>query len=250
MTKILKEKMNQIIVLLIVIIAFGVTLAVMLKYKTEGETNLPIVLDKIMIVSSAEAESKEDNPDNQKWNLQINQYNDVYMNIDINEEYKKTEYIKSVSIENINIEQPQKGKYEIYMPNSSEGKQFVYNDMYLVQNSLTYNGSTQDNARTLEIANQGGVFLFRVVNRNIAEYVSNEDDEIKYDGTLLGKTGINEEELKARINFDIVLRTNETAYRGNVTITIPNENLSKEGVVQTTDNDFSDVVFKRERIKT
>ena len=69
MNKIFKEKIKKAIVLLAIIIAFGTTLAVMLKYKTEGETNMPFKLKKIMVVSSAEATSKTENPDNYKWNV-------------------------------------------------------------------------------------------------------------------------------------------------------------------------------------
>ena len=58
MNKIIKEKLNKVLALLIIVIAFAVTLMIMLKYKTEGETNLPFLLTKIMIVSSADSETK------------------------------------------------------------------------------------------------------------------------------------------------------------------------------------------------
>ena len=111
MNKVLKEKIKQVIVLLIIVIAFGITLSIMFKYKTEGESKLPFNLSKIMIVSSAEAESKDENPNNNKWNLDINQYNDIYIEISKNEDYSASAYsggsqytyIKSVKIENINI---------------------------------------------------------------------------------------------------------------------------------------------------
>ena len=55
MNSVLKENLNKIIVLFIIVIAFGISLAIMLKYKTEGETNMPWILNKILIVSSADA---------------------------------------------------------------------------------------------------------------------------------------------------------------------------------------------------
>jgi hypothetical protein len=39
MNKIIKEKLNKVLALLIIVIAFAITLIIMLKYKTEGEIN-------------------------------------------------------------------------------------------------------------------------------------------------------------------------------------------------------------------
>lgn len=244
---ILKEKINRVVVLVIIVIAFVTALAVMLKYKTEGETNMPIVLKKVLIVSTAEAIPKSENTENQKWNLDINQYNDIYINFEKNEEYKKNSYIQSISIENINIEKPKVGEVSIYMPNSTEEKLFSYEDIFLVKDSLTYKGASKDNLKTLEIANQGGTFLFRVLNKHVGEYISNEDDEIRYDGTLLKKSNIKVEDLKTKINFDIVIKTNKTTYRGNITMEMPSENIEDEGVSQTSLENFDNIVFKRER---
>lgn len=247
MNKLVWDKLNKVLVLIIIVIAFCASLAIMLKYKTEGETNMPFEVKKILIVSSAEAESKKENKENTKWNLNIDQYNDIYINFEKNEEFDQESYIREVTIENINIESPKKGEISIYMPNSTEGKLFSYEDNFKVNESLTYIGATEDNYKALQMANQGGTFLFRVVNRNVSEYVSNDDDEIHYDGTLLKKTNIKLEEIKTKISFDIVIKTNKSTYRGNVSITMPGDDIEEKGVSQTIIEDFSDVVFKRER---
>ena len=216
MNKIIKEKLNKVLALLIIVIAFAVTLMIMLKYKTEGETNLPFLLTKIMIVSSADSETKQENPDNYKWNMSINQYNDIYMEIKKNYEYKRDCYIKSVSIENLKISEPKIGKEIAYMPNSTDGKQYVYDDNFIIKDKLTYNGASANNPKNLEIANQGGNVLFRIANRNTSEYVSNEDGEVAYNGTFLKKTNVNIDDIKVSVNFDVVIRTNKLQYRGNV----------------------------------
>ena len=202
MNKIIKEKLNKVLALLIIVIAFAVTLMIMLKYKTEGETNLPFLLTKIMIVSSADSETKQENPDNYKWNMSINQYNDIYMEIKKNYEYK-------ISIENLKISEPKIGKEIAYMPNSTDGMQYVYDDNFIIKDNLTYNGASANNPKNLEIANQGGNVLFRIANRNTSEYVSNEDGEVAYNGTLLKKTNVNIDDIKVNVNFDVVIRTNE-----------------------------------------
>ena len=90
---------------------------------------------------------------------------------------------------------------------------------------------------------------FRVLNKDISKYISDDDDEIHYDGSLLEKTGVTVEEISAELNFDLVIKTNKSTYRGNFTIQVPNENLEKDGVSQKTIDDFSNIIFKRERSK-
>ena len=248
MNKIIKEKLNKVLALLIIVIAFAVTLMIMLKYKTEGETNLPFLLTKIMIVSSADSETKQENPDNYKWNMSINQYNDIYMEIKKNYEYKRDCYIKSVSIENLKISEPKIGKEIAYMPNSTDRKQYVYDDNFIIKDNLTYNGASANNPKNLEIANQGGNVLFRIANRNTSEYVSNEDGEVAYNGTLLKKTNVNIDDIKVNVNFDVVIRTNKLQYRGNISLEMPTSDLEEKGVSNLTITDFSDVVFKREKV--
>ncbi len=246
MNKVLKEKIKQVLVLLIIVIAFGFTLSIMLKYKTEGETKLPYKLSKIMIVSSAEAESKNENPDNNKWNIDINQYNDIYIEFAKNYDYEVTSYIKSVKIENINISNPNKGTIYKYMPYSGENKLFSYEDNYKINDSLTFNGAEANDTKQLKISNQGGTVLFRIVNKDVSEFVSNGDDEIAYDGTLLAKTGVSDDDVKVNVSFDIVIETDRTTYRGKVSFDLPCGNISTEGVSQQVITDFSNVVFKRE----
>lgn len=254
MNKVLKEKIKQVIVLLIIVITFGITLSIMFKYKTEGENKLPFNLSKIMIVSSAEAESKEENPNNNKWNLDINQYNDIYIEIAKNEEYStfaygsnsQYTYIKSVKIENINISTPKKGTIYKYMPYSQENKLFSYEDNYEIKDSLTFNGAEANNTKQLQISNQGGTVLFRIVNKDVSEFVSDGDDEISYDGTLLSKTGVTLEDVKVNVSFDIVIETDKTTYRGKISFVLPCGSIETDGVSQQVITDFSNVVFKRE----
>ena len=234
-------------VLFIIVAVFFVILFIMYKYKNEGEKNMPLYLNKILVISSAEGESKSS--DNSLiWDLNVNQYNDVYLNFEKNTEYSKNDYIESISIENIKLtKQPKIGEIELYMPNSTEGADFSYDSRYLIKDSLTYKGSFRDDAKRLEIARTGGTFLFRILNKNVGEYVSDDGEEITYDGTLLGKAGINNADLAGELNFDVVIRTNRTAYRGNLSVLFPGEKIQEEGVTQIKPDEYIDIVFKRER---
>ena len=70
-----KEKIKLAVTLAIIIVAFGIAITIMLKYNQEGEQNMPFNLSEIIVVSSAEGKTKEENPNNYKWNLNIIQYN-------------------------------------------------------------------------------------------------------------------------------------------------------------------------------
>ena len=77
MNKIIKEKIKQAFTLFIIIVAFLCVISVMLKYNNEGETKMPFNLTEMLVVSSADGEAKAENPTNNKWNLDVNQYNDI-----------------------------------------------------------------------------------------------------------------------------------------------------------------------------
>ncbi len=247
MNRIVKDKVNKVFALVVIVVVFFAVISIMLKYKDEGETNMPFNLADLMVVSSADAIAKNDNSENNKWNYDINQYNDIYLNVVKNNEYDKVNsYIKKITIENIKINNPTKGTIEVYMPSTSETRMFEYTENLKVANSLTFNGGSSTNLKTLSIANQGGNIAFRVVNRNVSEYVSNQDDEIAYDGSLLNKTNVNMEELKFSISFDIVIETEDCKFRGNKTLNLPCENIENDGVSKITDPNCTDIIFKRE----
>ena len=241
-----KEKIKLAITFAIIVIAFGVAITIMLKYNQEGETNMPFNLSDIIVVSSAEGKTKQENPENYKWNLDIMQYNDIYLQIVKNPEYDKNAYIESVSLENFNFSDPKVGNTRVYMPSSTEGTLFSYEDNYLINRTLTFDGGDSNNYKTLKISSQGGNIVFRVANTEVGEYVSNDDAEISHNGTLLSKTPVTLEDLKNNISFDIVIETNISKYRGTVNLELPCGDIITEGTAQLDKDDCSDIIFKRE----
>ena len=227
------------IIVLILIIA-GI---IMLRYQVEGETNLPFELSKMIVVSTAESNEIEAAADT-KWNFSVNQYNDIYLEIQKNDEYKKNTNIKNITFENFVIEKNSGAEnIKLYRANS-EGK-VVEDEAHLVGNSLTYKGEKETNLDELKISNQGSIILLRSVNQNVCEVRSN-DEEIIHDGTLLAKGNANSEDLNYKLSFDVVIETSrDIKYKGTISIELPTGDVQTQGKTQLEKTDFSDVIFKR-----
>ncbi len=234
----------SILVLGIFIIA-AIVISIIIKYQVEGETNMPFKLSKIAIISSASGEQKENAQS--KWELQLMQNNDIYINITKNKNYSQTEIIDKIVLDNFSInEHPQRGTIKVYRPNNVENGVYTNAEEYLVTDKLEYIGSEKSNIKNLEIANQGGLILLRYVNEGLREYISNEDIEIKHDGTLLQKIGITDEELKYKISFDIsIVLKSEKTYKANIELDMPVGDITTAGTSSYEKTDFRDVVFKR-----
>ena len=84
----MKEKITKIIntkefhicmVIFIIVVILFISGVIILKYNVEGETNLPFDLSKITVISSVEGADNEDAQN--KWNISVNQNNDIYLYI-------------------------------------------------------------------------------------------------------------------------------------------------------------------------
>lgn len=229
-----------ILILVLIILTAGI---IWMKYEIEGEVNMPFKLSKVTIVSTAEGVEKQNAEET--WNLDIIQNNDLHFTIEKNENTKDTQLIEKVIIDNIQITSaPKKGTIYTYMPNSLEGRTFSYTENYIAQsNKIEYKGATKTNIKALEIGNQGGTIVASFVNKGIGEYISNDDEEIKHDGSLLNKININQEELKFSINFDLIIEINDINYKTNIQLDLPCGEIQESGksYIELT-NDF---IFKR-----
>lgn len=266
-----KEKIKQrikfsaITIIITIIVAYA--LFTVLKYEVEGEKNMPFNLGKIIVISSAVTEEiqtnanvneQEENPideninqqesteENYIWQEQVVQTNDVYIYIDKNENFKKNEIIKNVRIENIQILKNVKiGKIQVYMPNSLDDGLYKYTNEFLVNSFLTYKGANIDNKKNLEICNQGGCVCISFANVGIGEYKSNDDTTIEQGAQILEKMNIANEDLKFKVSFDLIIEVQNKAYKANIKLDLPVEELvgNKETHIEITN--FDDVVFKR-----
>lgn len=239
-----KEKIKACVAIAVIILAILITGIITMKYYVEGETNMPFTLSKITIVSTAEGVEREGA--GEKWNLSIFQNNDIYFSVEKNENNREEQIIESISIENIQvIEKPKIGEIKTYIPNSSDGRLFSYSDEYILNDSkLTFKGGAKSNSKTLEIGNQGGTAVIRFANTQIGQYISNEDQEIKHDGSLLQKVGVQNEDVSFKVSFDVVINLKNKSYISNVILDLPCENnLIEQG---TCSKEITDkFVFKR-----
>lgn len=239
-----KEKIKWFITIGFIVMSFIIVLALMIVYHYDGEIRMSFVLDKILIVSSADG--KNNSTDDTKWNIDINQYSDIYIKISKNDKVNKTEFLKSVRIENMTVENSDNNKVKFYMPNSGSGDSlFVYDDMYLFDRNLTYQAGVIDDAKTLKIGNQGGTIVFRTAKTNIANYSAESKESINYNGLLLKNVNISSESLKYKIKFDLIIETTSTAYKTSLSYDVPVGKIEDEGISKLYVEDFDKIIFKR-----
>ena len=241
MQKIIKMATIMFIAILIIIII----VLLILKYQVEGEKNMPFELNKIMVISTAEGISKEENET--IWNLDTMQSNDIYIEITKNKNYKETEIINKIILDNFKVKkEPKIGDITIYKPTTEDNKTYEYSEENIIKDKLEYIGSTQTNIKNLQIANQGGMVLFRYSLNNVSEYYSEEDTEVQHDGTLLAKTDISLEQIQFEVSFDITIELKSgISYKGTINLKLPVGNIIDEGTSSIEITDFDDVIFKR-----
>lgn len=238
------QKYFHIVVLIIIIASILFLLGiVVLRYQVEGETNMPFELSKISIISSSEGVDKQVNET--KWAFDVYQNNDVFLYLTKNERYGKTEVIKKVVVDNIQIEAKQKDKMKIYKPDEQGEKQIFKTKEENGVSSLVYEGGMESILKQLKISNQGGLIAFRCANL-LAEYTSNEEEINHQD--LLKKIGTTQEDLQTKITFDLTMEMEEGKnYKTTITLDFPIGNVIEEGTTSQEITDLSDFIFKRNK---
>jgi hypothetical protein len=239
-----KKIFNICMVFIIIVIILFVATMLILNYDVNGETNMPFQVSKISIISTVDGKDVENS--DYKWGIDVIQNNDIYVYIEKNNGYSKQETIKSVTLDEFNIEQsPTKGKIKIYKPVVNQTSLFQNLDENIID-KLEFVGAKSTDTRNLEISNQGGVICFRCANNDIGTYNSNDDEEIQYN-ELIKKLNISEEDLTAKLSFNITITLNsgKVFKAEDVEITIPNENIVEEGTVGQEYTDLENIVFKR-----
>lgn len=233
-------KISLLVILLAITIA--VVALLILKYHVEGETNLPFSLKNITIISSADGIHKKD--DKNKWNIDVIQVNDIYMDFEKNHNLKDEEIIKNIKIENIKFTKSEIGEYKTYKLVKDENGINEYKDEYQVEN-LNYAGAEKTDLLNLTIGNQGGTIGVRFILSNLGEYKSNEET-IKYDGTLLEKMKITEEQIQGKVSFDIIIELESgVIYKAEISTELPAGDIIENGIIIIEDEKLEEVIFKR-----
>lgn len=231
------------IALFVIVIILITVISIIIKYYVEGEKNMPFNISKVMVISSASGTQKENSKI--KWDVELDQNNDIYINIVRNKNYGTKEIIDKVIIDNIKIEEtPKVGEIKNYRP-SEEIQNFKNTKEYQIEDKLEYQGGEESDITNLKIANQGGLIVIRYSNPKIGNYKSDQDTQISYDGTLLGKIGLTSEQIKFKVSFDILMELKSgKKYKANLILEMPKGDLEKEGTTNYEINGDK-IVFKR-----
>ncbi|MBO6243430.1 MAG: hypothetical protein J6O41_02535, partial [Clostridia bacterium] len=150
-----------------------------------------------------------------------------------------------INIENFTFRTNENSSVNIYKPEGEKGNQMFSNSEENKVEKLEYLGDTESNLKELKISNQGGIVVFRCSNDNIAEYKSNEEEEINH-SELLKKLNIEEEQIKIEISFDLLISLeNGREYKTTISLNLPIEGVVEHGNAAKEITELDEFVFKR-----
>lgn len=239
-----KKSFHLVVITIIMVILFFILGVTILDYNENGESNMPFNISKISIISTSEGIDKTS--EGNKWAFDINQNNDIFVYIKKNEGYGKTETIKSIILDNFQInKQSEKGEMKIFKPDTTSQIQIFTNKEENVENTLEYTAGTESNFKNMQISNQGDKLAFRYSNTKVASYESNEEAEINH-AELLKKSGITMDELKGTLSFDITINLDSgKVFKANLKLEMPVGDMIENAQQSVEITNFEDVVFKR-----
>ena len=238
-----KNLVKRCLFLVVLAVIFLFEILIMARYEEEGEKQIPFNIAKMLIVSSVNGVQNTESE--HVWDIEVSQVNDIYVYIERNKNEDET--IKEIVFENFKTYPEDMSNIKIYRPTGELDKLYLYSTEDYKEKSIAFLGTVKDDMKNLEIANIGGMCGFRLSNENLGKFVSDEEtEEIIYDGRLLEKIGISNENVKLKLAFDIIIKTDDGInYRGNVIVDMPGEGLIEEGKTTIEINDFENVIFKR-----
>ena len=234
---------HSVIIAIIVIAILCVGGMFILKYQVEGESNMPFKISKISIIESVEG--TETQGAGEKWNFDVAENNDIYIYLEKNFSYGKTEIIQSVDVKNINVNKAKSvGNVKFYKPVQDEKRMFINQEESEITD-ITYNGDLESNIKEQKISNQGGIVAFRYAINNISQYVSQDAEQIDH-SQLLKLTNIKQEDLQTTLTFDIVINlTSGKKYQAPISVDIPTVEIIEKGTVGIDKTDLNNIIFKR-----
>ena len=238
-----KNLVKRCLFLVVLAVIFLFVILIMARYEEEGEKQIPFNIAKMLIVSSVNGVQNTESE--HVWDIDVSQVNDIYIYIERNKNEDET--IKEIVFENFKTYPEDMSNIKIYRPTGELEKLYLYSTEDYKEKSIAFLGTVKDDMKNLEIANIGGMCGFRLSNENLGKFVSDEEtEEIIYDGRLLEKIGILNENVKLKLAFDIIIKTDDGInYRGNVVVDMPGDGLIEEGKTTIEINDFGNVIFKR-----
>lgn len=244
--QIIKKVIRIFIAIFITILIATIIALLILKYNVEGEDNMPFELSKIMVISTGEGRDITEEQTENKWNLEIVQNNDIYLEISKNKNYEEIEIIDKIIIDNLQVvEAPNIGTIKLYKPTQKENITYENIEENEIKEKLEYTGKENTSIKNLEIANQGGLILFRYAIEDLGIYTS-DADEIKHDGTILKTQNIDYKDIQCKVSFDLSIKLkSDMIYTGTVTLDLPTGNIIEEGTSHYERTDLKEIIFRR-----
>ena len=134
----------------------------------------------------------------------------------------------------------------ILRPTADLPELYTHSEQNYLEDKIVYTGAKVDDLKSLEISNNGGVVGFRVALNDLGDFISNEAEEIIYDGRLLSNLGITLEEIELKLSFDIAITTSDdVTYKGTLGLDMPTGEIIEKGSSSIEITDFSEIIFKR-----
>lgn len=238
-----KKIFHIIMIIAIIFVILCVAGILILRYQVEGESNMPFKITKISIVESVEGNAIQGATE--KWNLNVNQNNDIYIYIEKNSNYGKTEIIEEVEINNIIIDkQKEKGELKLYKAVVDEKRMFI-NSTENEITGITFKGELESNLKEQKISNQGGIIAFRYGINNLSQYVSENDEQIDH-SQLLKLTNITKEDLQTKLSFNIIIKlTSGKKYQATINLDLPTDEIIEKGTIGKEITELDGIIFKR-----
>lgn len=241
-----KKNIQKYLIILFIVLALSIVVFIMIKYSVEGEKNIPFRISRLMTVSSAETENLEliDNV----YQANIIQKNDIYLAIEKNNNYKKQDAIKKITLNNFNIiKKGNLGDLTIYRTSLGE-KKYEYSEEYQINDSLVFLGDLNTNLKMEEmtISNQGGLLEFSGILNNLGKITYGENEDIKADGTLLQKLNLTTEDIKTEISFDMIIELSSgKTFKTTINLELPTGDIAENGVCTNEIVDINKFIYKR-----
>ena len=188
--------------------------------------NIPFTIQKIVMFSSATADSQTVN---QSPSLDISQYCDIaiYLN-PIKENHLS---IQSLSLQNVSISPTELGQPCLYKKRIHDFGKCSFTDENVIANSIDFtvidaNEQIPINEDNYEIYNDGSTpITMGFYNKDIKKEFLFDTNEIRYNGTLLKAAFVPQSSIQCNTSFTLcITSTDGGQYICNINLTIPFEN--------------------------
>lgn len=194
--------------------------------------NIPFSLNKIILFSSATAETGSVN---QSLSLDISQFCDI--GIYLNNVDKENTVIKSLFMNDISISSPELGTPCLYKKRINDLGKCSFDDSAIIGNEFNFNivdTTNSLNYDNYELASDGTTpIALGFFNKDIKKDFITNRNEILYNGTLLKTAVIPQSSINCNVSFVLnIITTNDEHYICNISFDIPFED--EEGSIYDT----------------